>query len=260
MGNTASPKQGASSSELGAVGPSSIEGNWVSQVSEGQEAAKKGGLPTEARSPVLLDKPALSRPDSKLSKPSSGGSAGQSVDPTALKVVVVSCRGLRNADWMPGWGSSDPYCVCSIVGKPDQSFTTKVMQNTLDPIWNHRGQLSGFEAGDTLEFKVFDKDMLKKDDLLGQITLSSEVFMKDGFSGEVPLSKGGRKVQPFLRLRIEAPPRDLPPLPPPASALLEDEDMVALVDRSTRQPTVIEVVDQCGLACPHQARRLFWCC
>jgi len=212
--------------------------------------------------PVLLEKPAahlakptLDRPASGASRPSSG-STGGSLDPTALKVVIVSCKGLRNADWMPGWGSSDPYCICSIVGKPEQKFRTKAMQNTLSPIWNHHGQLSDFEPGDALEFKVFDKDLLKKDDLLGSVTLPSDAFLYDGFSGELPLSNAGKDVLPFLRIRVEAP-CDRPPLPPPVLAPIEAEDQLASCHQS--QVIVMEVMDYITETCPQRPDRMFWC-
>eukprot|EP00443_Scrippsiella_acuminata_P053132 CAMPEP_0115413128 /NCGR_PEP_ID=MMETSP0271-20121206/21913_1 /TAXON_ID=71861 /ORGANISM="Scrippsiella trochoidea, Strain CCMP3099" /LENGTH=287 /DNA_ID=CAMNT_0002837403 /DNA_START=51 /DNA_END=914 /DNA_ORIENTATION=+ len=282
MGNIASPKtQGTSSSTLDDVSPAAMGSHSISMACKGQEVAKtrspSRALPADASSLTLLDKPppdlakhALSRPPSDLSKLSSC-SAGHSLDPTALKVVIVSCRGLRNADWMPGWGTSDPYCVCSIVGKRGQSFKTKVMQNTLNPIWNHHGELSGFAAGDTLEFKVFDQDFGKKDDFLGEVSLSSDAFLQDGFSGEVPLANAGKDVLPFLRIRVEASrgqaPLPLPPsallqdeLPPRPSALLEDEDMYEWGEPSICKPTFVEGMESLGPAFARGRQQMFWCC
>jgi len=114
-----------------------------------------------------------------------------------LRIMMVSARGLRNAD--PG-GTSDPFCVCEALGKPSTRVQTKVINNTLDPAWNDRRDFLHC-VGDSLRFSVFDKDRWK-DDLLGQITLTSEHFYPRGFDGEVNLSDGGKGHSPVLRLRI----------------------------------------------------------
>merc|ERR1740123_1495005 len=92
---------------------------------------------------------------------------------TPLNLTIVSARGLRNADWLPGAGKSDPYCECEIAGKPRAGkVQTKVISNNLDPVWEHHAELPGFKQGDTLVFKVYDKDLLKSD-FLGELQLQS---------------------------------------------------------------------------------------
>ena len=120
-----------------------------------------------------------------------------------LKLTIVSARGLRDADWIPGSGKSDPYCVCEIAGKPKvPKVQTKVINNNLNPVWEHDAEVSGFEQGDTLVFKVYDKDTLKSD-LLGELHLDSAQFYPQGFEGELPLADAGKGIKAYLKLRIQ---------------------------------------------------------
>jgi len=118
-----------------------------------------------------------------------------------LKLTIVSARGLRDADWVPGAGKSDPYCTCEIAGKPKEKLHTKVINDNLDPVWEHQGELPGFRPGDTLVFKVYDKD-LAKSDLLGQLKLESAEFYPHGFEGEKPLADAGKGHHAYLKLKI----------------------------------------------------------
>merc|ERR1719410_2815743 len=120
-----------------------------------------------------------------------------------LKLTVVSARGLRDADWLPGSGKSDPYCVCEIAGKPREAkLTTKVINDNLDPVWEHHGELPGYRPGDTLVFRVYDKDVAKSDSL-GLLHLESAKFYPQGFEGELPLADAGKGIKAYLKLRIQ---------------------------------------------------------
>jgi len=120
-----------------------------------------------------------------------------------LKLTIVSARGLRDADWVPGAGKSDPYCVCEIAGKPREAkVQTKVINDTLDPVWEHQAELPGFRQGDTLVFKVWDKD-LGKSDFLGELHLESAQFCPHGFDGELLLANAGRGIKAYLKLKIQ---------------------------------------------------------
>jgi len=115
-----------------------------------------------------------------------------------LRVVIESARGLRKADWM---GKSDPYCVCTIPGKPQEKLQTPYLDSTLAPVWNYVGVLLDYAEGDSLEFSVWDRDPPpKKDDLLGRAILNSSQLAA-GFSGELQLleTKG---VQSFLTVTV----------------------------------------------------------
>merc|ERR1711971_518217 len=121
--------------------------------------------------------------------------------PVPLQVTVVGARGLRDADWMPGGGKSDPYCVCEIPQKPQSKFQTPVIDNTLDPEWNYTTTLQDHVEGDSLVFSVYDKDTGKSDDFLGTVTLKSQHFLR-GYEGELPLEDAGKGIQAFLKLKI----------------------------------------------------------
>merc|ERR1712062_194845 len=66
-------------------------------------------------------------------------------------LTMISARGLRNADYM---GKSDPYCICEISGKPDVSMMTEVIENNLNPEWNHETEIIGYRIPDNLTFTV----------------------------------------------------------------------------------------------------------
>mmetsp|Transcript_34793 Transcript_34793/g.68688 ORF Transcript_34793/g.68688 Transcript_34793/m.68688 type:complete len:773 (+) Transcript_34793:38-2356(+) len=119
-----------------------------------------------------------------------------------LKVTIVSARGLRDADRMPGAGKSDPYCTCEVLGKKVPKIQTKVVNNTCDPVWEHQAQIVGFSPGDVLVFKLYDKDIGKRDDFLGTAFMTTEQFYPTGFEGELPLSEAGPGINAFLRIRI----------------------------------------------------------
>lgn len=119
-----------------------------------------------------------------------------------LKVTIISARGLRNADWLPGTGKSDPYCTCEVQGKLAlQKIKTKVINDNLNPAWDHEGEIQGYSVGDDLVFNVFDHDFAGSDGLLGTVTVHSRDFVPGGFEGELSLAgeKGGSA---FLSIRI----------------------------------------------------------
>merc|ERR1712241_1258890 len=106
-----------------------------------------------------------------------------------LPIRIVSASGLRSADYMTG--KSDPYCVCEIKGKGG-TLKTEVVKRTLNPQWNHLGELAGFAASDDLLFSVYDKDLPgKPSDFLGRVLLKSADFWPQGFDGALKLSDAG---------------------------------------------------------------------
>lgn len=112
-------------------------------------------------------------------------------DPEALQVTIVGARGLRDADWVPFAGSSEPYCVCEIIGKPHSRHETHGHKQGKDPVWNFTTEFAHFSEGDALRFTIFDRHFIKKDDILGQVTLSGD-RVATGFSGSLELEKAGR--------------------------------------------------------------------
>lgn len=121
----------------------------------------------------------------------------------ALKVTLIGATGLRNADHLPGQGLSDPYCICTIPGKSKSKFQTKVINDNLNPVWNHEEIVSVFTPGDSLEFHVWDKDPGLTDDFLGKAKLNSSQFYPRGFSGELELQEAGKGIRAHLLLKIE---------------------------------------------------------
>jgi len=115
-----------------------------------------------------------------------------------VRVTVVSAQGLRNADWV---GKSDPYCICEVAGKADVKFMTPSVDDNLNPKWDHEGEVTGYQAPDTLTFTVKDKDPLKPDDILGSVSLPYDSF-KNGYEGELKLTQTGEGMTSSLLVNI----------------------------------------------------------
>ncbi|KAI4296061.1 hypothetical protein L6164_036051 [Bauhinia variegata] len=81
-----------------------------------------------------------------------------------LKVVVVQGKRLVIRDFK----SSDPYVVVKL---GNQTAKTKVINCCLNPVWNEELNFSLTESGGILNLEVFDKDLLKTDDKMGNAQL-----------------------------------------------------------------------------------------
>jgi len=92
---------------------------------------------------------------------------------------ICSARGLRQADAL---GGSDPFVRCSINGSKRDSFTTPVIYNELNPVWNCAADVGGLTLNDILYFEVFDKD-IRSEDSLGKCEVAVRSLMKD-FTGD----------------------------------------------------------------------------
>ncbi|CAJ1336971.1 unnamed protein product [Effrenium voratum] len=129
-----------------------------------------------------------------------------------LQVNIRSARGLRDADSFFGGGSSDPYCVCSIVGLGKSKYSTRAINDQTDPEWDEKCVLADFHKGDKLLCEIYDKDIGKKDDFLGKCEIPSEKILLHGFDGEVKLVETGmvgkKQVESFLSLAVTARKRD----------------------------------------------------
>ncbi|CAK0910775.1 unnamed protein product [Prorocentrum cordatum] len=112
------------------------------------------------------------------------GSLGAQVGGVPMLLRIVGARGLRRGGWVPGH-TSDPYCVCTVEGKPHTKVQTPTEKNTTDPLWNSEHTIS-VVPGDTLIFTCFDKDNLKDDDFVGRGTLPFHQFCH-GFQGDIQL-------------------------------------------------------------------------
>eukprot|EP00930_Biecheleria_cincta_P002320 TRINITY_DN103330_c0_g1_i1.p1 TRINITY_DN103330_c0_g1~~TRINITY_DN103330_c0_g1_i1.p1 ORF type:complete len:817 (+),score=141.41 TRINITY_DN103330_c0_g1_i1:31-2481(+) len=123
----------------------------------------------------------------------------------ALRVRILSARGLRNADFQPFNGKSDCFCQCVLVGKAHSMVETKVVDDDLDPHWNEEFVIKYYTPGDFIKFTVLDQDneYIKAPDLLGSVVLQAGHYEADGFDGELQLDKAGRNRQAFLKVQVE---------------------------------------------------------
>lgn len=120
--------------------------------------------------------------------------------PVLVHVTLVKAQGLPRADW--GYGLSDPYCICEILGKAESKIQTKIISKTLDPEWNHEAVVPLHEVGDDLVFNVMDHDWNNVDDLLGKAILPSAEFYPNGFIGDLPLMGTRGYMRSTLTVRV----------------------------------------------------------
>lgn len=125
-------------------------------------------------------------------------------DEQRLIVTVISARGLRDADaGIPGQGVSDPYCIASVQGKPESRMQTKYMKDTLEPVWNHMGEVSGWVPGDMVQFDLWDKDWCSRDDYLGHAELALEDKNNlPQWEGELLLKDAGPGIEAYLKVVV----------------------------------------------------------
>jgi Ca2+-dependent lipid-binding protein len=90
-----------------------------------------------------------------------------------LNLRLVEARGVPKADI---FGKSDPFCVISVTSTR-QIFRTKVIQNTLNPVWNDEFQIGlANPETDIFQITVKDSDDASDDDPLGRIKLPTSDF------------------------------------------------------------------------------------
>lgn len=126
-------------------------------------------VPAHNRKARQILKQVLQRVDAGIAK---ANDVVEEVPPpkAILRVQMISARGLMDADFMPGADKSDPYCSCEVYGSPElPKLSTEVIQDDLNPKWSHEEEvLEGWEEGDLIMFRVFDKD-IDDDQPLGHI-------------------------------------------------------------------------------------------
>jgi len=120
-----------------------------------------------------------------------------------LQVTVVSAQTLKNMDGFLA-GKSDPYVIVQVPGQHNMKFQTPVIQNDLNPQWNHTDLIQGFVLGDALEFQLWDKDNFPRpDQLMGTVTISADEFYSNpyGFDADLPLE--GKGAQGTLTVKVQ---------------------------------------------------------
>mmetsp|Transcript_88130 Transcript_88130/g.247889 ORF Transcript_88130/g.247889 Transcript_88130/m.247889 type:complete len:176 (+) Transcript_88130:58-585(+) len=128
------------------------------------------------------------------------GEEGEEEDDEGTKVTIniVRCTNIRNADV---FDKSDPYCVCEVLGAERSTIRTKVAYNDLNPVWDHTAEVDWDGKGDMI-FKVYDRDLITHDDLLGHAALPARLIWQ-GFSGSLVLETDAEAETPgpgLLRL------------------------------------------------------------
>jgi len=109
-----------------------------------------------------------------------------------LAVTILRATHVKNADWsMLGGGKSDPFCSVEVEGDATSRIQTDVVQDSIDPEWNHTGFFARYLKGSALLFKVWDEDDTDKE-VLGTATLTSDAFLPEGCTElELPLLDEG---------------------------------------------------------------------
>lgn len=90
---------------------------------------------------------------------------------SASIVTIHHCRDLVAAD---SNGLSDPYVVLKQISAKNEvlaTFQTEKILKTLNPTFDASFAIPELEAGQTLEFEVWDHDIIGKDDFLGKVRL-----------------------------------------------------------------------------------------
>lgn len=99
-----------------------------------------------------------------------------------LRIRLLRARHLRRSDWTTG--EADPYAEVWLA-EGGQKQRTRVASNTRCPLWNHDFSFT-LTSGDvdTLHVQVYDEDIGKRDELLGEVAIpvSSRSWASDGWS------------------------------------------------------------------------------
>eukprot|EP00929_Paragymnodinium_shiwhaense_P106981 TRINITY_DN728_c1_g1_i6.p1 TRINITY_DN728_c1_g1~~TRINITY_DN728_c1_g1_i6.p1 ORF type:complete len:2694 (-),score=795.11 TRINITY_DN728_c1_g1_i6:102-8183(-) len=136
--------------------------------------------------------------------------------PFLLSLNIAGAKALCNADGAKivsrssKRDKSDPYVVLRVKG---YEFTTNVVKDDLDPIWNFPVILEEYDSGEALDFAVYDRGESGRDSdqLLGTLTMVSGRFVPNGFSdNDVPLTnllglrEGSERAQSALMLDVKS--------------------------------------------------------
>jgi Ca2+-dependent lipid-binding protein len=90
-----------------------------------------------------------------------------------LNLRVIEAKDVPKADI---FGKSDPFCIISLTSTR-QIFRTKVVPNTLNPVWNDEFRvILADPAKDLFQITVKDNDDTSEDDPLGRIKLKASDF------------------------------------------------------------------------------------
>mmetsp|Transcript_24268 Transcript_24268/g.44552 ORF Transcript_24268/g.44552 Transcript_24268/m.44552 type:complete len:838 (+) Transcript_24268:86-2599(+) len=135
---------------------------------------------------------------------------------TAVHATVTGARNLPKADW---FGHSDLYVLCQVQPRPEVHGQTKVARtalenNLLNPVWNETLHLQPYNQGETLEFKVMDRETLRSIEL-GRAVLQWPDNTRRGFRGALPIqmasAPSNQAASPMLDVAVSV---DVPEVQP----------------------------------------------
>lgn len=106
-----------------------------------------------------------------------------------LRIRLLRARHLRRSDWTTG--EADPYTEVWL-GEGGQKQRTRVASNTRCPLWNHDFNFI-LTSGDvdTLHVQVYDEDIGKRDELLGEVIIPVSKLMHLAHEPPPPPAGGG---------------------------------------------------------------------
>ncbi|CAJ0651989.1 14937_t:CDS:2, partial [Entrophospora sp. SA101] len=85
-----------------------------------------------------------------------------------LELKIISAKKLRNVE---RFGTSDPYVKLTILGQAELG-RTKVIDDSLDPVWDETHYLVLKTLSEVLKFEIYDANEFTADKLLGIATFS----------------------------------------------------------------------------------------
>jgi len=107
--------------------------------------------------------------------------------PLELYVLEIELKSASNLVAADLNGKSDPFLKVLANG---QSYSTKTIEKTLNPVFNERTQFCFFEPLNEIKFEVWDWDQSFKNDKIGTCSLNTSNFFQSGnkgFSGDINL-------------------------------------------------------------------------
>merc|ERR1719223_789368 len=144
--------------------------------------APQPAMQYSAPQPTMMPEPV---PSGTIGSYSVGAYGGQT-----LFVEVVRAMGLRHLNHFTG---DHPYVQCEVKhlnrhAKTTRATTTPVtVGDTLNPFWGERLELQPWQAGEDLEFTVYDKGLIGSK-TEGKALLPSHMFYPNGFNGNLEIS------------------------------------------------------------------------
>lgn len=126
------------------------------------------------------------------------------VELPGLTLAIVAARGLRSSDWSPGNGTSECYCILKALGrKPRELHRTKVVKDTLQPVWKEEVVVGAAVHDSLFEFSIWDDGHVGGSELLGKTILDRSSIGHGGFCGDLLLTDGCNGSDGHLTVKVK---------------------------------------------------------